>query len=54
MNKLGITLLILSLILIVIGIVWEIVDMLIDNECYQLEPNDYYKSSICERYWRDK
>lgn len=41
----------LAVILIICGIILLVVGMLIDHECYQLEPNDRYQSSICERYW---
>ena len=41
----------LAIIFIVLGIISLVVGMLIDHECYQLEPNDRYQSSICERYW---
>ena len=54
-KKIGIALAIIGAVLILIGIVWEvleILDMLIDHQCYQLEPNDFYNSTICERYWR--
>lgn len=46
-----ITLIALAILLIIIGIASEVIGMLIDHECYQLEPNEFYKSSICERYW---
>ena len=51
-KKIAIGLIIAGVILILIGIIWEIIDMLIDHQCYQLEPNDFYNSTICERYWR--
>lgn len=43
-----------GLLLITIGIIWQVVEMLIDHNCYQLEPNEFYKSSICERYWKER
>ena len=46
-----ITLIALAILLIIIGIASEVIEMLIDHECYQLEPNDRYQYSICERYW---
>lgn len=52
-KRVGIVLLIIGIVLIVVGIAWEIIDMLIDHQCYQLEPNDFYTSTICERYWRE-
>lgn len=45
-----ISLLIIALIFIGI-LIYETINMLIDHECYQLQPNDYFNSSICERYW---
>lgn len=52
MRKIAIILSIIGCILIFLGIVITIVDMLIDHQCYQLEPNDFYQSTICERYWK--
>lgn len=43
-----------GIVLIVTSIMWQVAEMLIDHECYQLEPNEFYKSSICENYWRDR
>lgn len=57
MKKATIGLLIfLSIIAIIfIGIlIFETIDMLIDHQCYQLEPNEFYNSTICERYWNEK
>ena len=51
-NILVITLILAGLSLIIIGLVWQIIDMLIDHQCYQLQPNDFYESTICERYWK--
>ena len=28
------------------------IGMYIDHQCYQLEPNENYISTICERYWK--
>ena len=28
------------------------IGMYIDHQCYQLEPNENYTSTICERYWK--
>lgn len=28
------------------------VGMMIDHQCYQLEPNEHYVSTICEHYWK--
>lgn len=30
----------------------SIIGMLIDHECYQLQPNNNYVHSVCERYWK--
>lgn len=46
------TLLIIGLIMILIGIASMVIGMLIDHECYQLQPNEFYNSSICEKYWK--
>lgn len=44
-------LMILGCSLIILGLFLEFIDMMIDHQCYQLQPNDYYQSTICERYW---
>ena len=36
-----------------IGVALTVIGMMIDHECYQLEPNENYQSSICERYWKN-
>lgn len=41
----------LGLFMITLGLFLEFIDMMIDHQCYQLEPNDFYQSTICERYW---
>ena len=46
-------LMILGCSLIILGLFLEFIDMMIDHQCYQLEPNDKYQSTICERYWKD-
>jgi hypothetical protein len=51
-EKIAIVLLIIAIIMIISGIVLEVIDMLIDHQCYQLTPNDFYQSTICERYWK--
>ena len=43
-------LIILGCSFIILGLFLEIIDMMIDHQCYQLEPNDKYQSTICERY----
>ena len=43
---------ILGFSLIILGLFLEFIDMMIDHQCYQLEPNDKYQSTICERYWK--
>lgn len=42
----------IAVIMITLGVVITIINMLIDHECYQLQPSDFYSSSICERYWK--
>ena len=44
--------LILGIVMIILGFIFEFIDMMIDHQCYQLEPNDKYQSTICERYWK--
>lgn len=38
--------------MIILGFILEFIDMMIEHECYQLEPNDFYSSTICEKYWK--
>ena len=38
--------------MIILGFILEFIDMMIDHQCYQLEPNDFYSSTICEKYWK--
>lgn len=45
-------LLVIGICMILLGLFLEFIDMMIDHQCYQLEPNDFYKSTICERYWK--
>lgn len=52
MRKVAMILSIVGLGLIALGILITFIDMLIDHQCYQLEPNDFYQSTICERYWK--
>ena len=47
---------ILIVLLIILGIIsliliQQVIGMLIDHHCYQLTPNEFYQSTICERYW---
>lgn len=44
----------IGIFMLIIGITFNIIGMLIDHECYQLQPNEFYQSSICEKYWRSK
>ena len=46
-------LLIISLGLIIVGIIILLLNMFIQNQCYQLTQNEYYQSTICENYWND-
>lgn len=46
---------IVTIIIIVIFVLMVInvtIGMYIDPQCYQLEPNENYISTICERYWK--
>lgn len=46
---------IVTIIIIVIFVLMVInvtIGMYIDHQCYQLEPNENYISTICERYWK--
>lgn len=38
--------------LILLGIAIQFFGMLVDSQCNQLEPNENYKKTICEKYWR--
>lgn len=51
--NIGFILMILGCSLIILGLFLEFIDMMIDHQCYQLKPNDFYQSTICERYWKD-
>lgn len=53
LKKLEIVSLILGISFIVIGILAILTKMFIQNQCYQLQPNDFYNTSICEKYWKD-
>lgn len=44
--------LILGIFMIILGLFLEFIDMMIDHQCYQLELNDFYSSTICEKYWK--
>lgn len=52
LKTIEITLLIIGFTMIVLAFVIMTIEMLIDHECYQLVPGDFYQSSICERYWK--
>lgn len=43
--------LILGIFMIILGLFLEFIDMMIDHQCYQLTPNEFYQSTICEKYW---
>jgi hypothetical protein len=46
---------IVAIIIIVISVLMVInvtIGMYIDHQCYQLEPNENYISTTCERYWK--
>lgn len=53
-SKILLIILLIIVALIFLIIIQQVIGMLIDHECYQLEPNDLYKSSICEKYWNYK
>lgn len=50
--KMVYVLIIIAIVMITLGMIITIAGMLIDHECYQLQPSDFYSSSICERYWK--
>lgn len=54
-TKIDITIgvLIFGIFMLILAFILEFIDMMIDHQCYQLEPNDKYQSTICERYWKD-
>lgn len=49
---------ILAIVAIIIVVIFVLIminvtiGMYIDHQCYQLEPNENYISTICERYWK--
>ena len=45
-------LIIVVIAMIVLGFIIQVCEMMIDHQCYQLEPNEFYQSTICERYWK--
>lgn len=51
LNILGIIVLAFVAIFILVMINVTI-GMYIDHQCYQLEPNENYISTICEHYWK--
>lgn len=42
----------LGFVLIISIVFYELIDMWIDHQCYQLKPNDNYKKTVCEKYWK--
>ena len=54
-TKIDITIgvLIFGIFMLILAFILEFIDMMIDHNCYQLEPNDKYRSTICEKYWKD-
>lgn len=52
MQKVVMILSIVGFVMIILGITITFIDMLIDHQCYQLTPNEFYQSTICERYWK--
>ena len=43
----------LGILMFILGFTIQFINMMIDHQCYQLEPNDFYNKTICERYWKD-
>lgn len=43
---------IIIIIIFVLMVINVTIGMYIDHQCYQLEPNENYISTICERYWK--
>lgn len=52
MKNVAFILIAIAVTMIFLGMIITIAGMLIDHECYQLQPSDFYSSSICERYWK--
>lgn len=53
-EKVIIGLIIAGISLIFIGMLYTYIEMMIDHNCYQLEPNDRYSKTVCEKYWNKK
>ena len=51
--RLVIGLMVVGITLIIIGIIYQIIEITVQNQCYQLQPNDFYSSTICEKYWNN-
>ena len=51
LNILAIVIMVIVVIFI-LTIINVTIGMYIDHQCYQLEPNENYISTICERYWK--
>lgn len=47
-------LIIAAIAIMVLGFIILFCGMMIDHQCYQLEPNEFYQSTICEKYWKNK
>ena len=45
-------LIVIGVSMIILGFILEFIDMMIDHQCYQLEPNEFYQSTVCEKYWK--
>ena len=43
---------IIIIVIFVLMIINVTIGMYIDHQCYQLEPNENYISTICEQYWK--
>lgn len=43
---------IIGILLIVSGLFIRIYEEIEEVSCYHLPPNEFYKNSICEKYWK--
>lgn len=50
-ERIAIGLIIAGSFLIFMGLLYTYIEMMIDHNCYQLEPNDRYSKTVCEKYW---
>lgn len=45
-------LMIIIMLVILAASLIVVFNMLVDHHCYQLQPNDNYNHTICEKYWK--